>query len=40
MDAIGYYPTDVVWAVLPVTMVVALALAAYSTRSKWWGARP
>lgn len=28
MDAIGYYPTDVVWAMLPVTTVVALVLAA------------
>ena len=39
MDAIGYYPTDVVWAMLPVTFIVALVMAAYSTRSTWWGVR-
>ena len=39
-DLDGTSPWRFVWAVLPVTMVVALALAAYSTRSKWWGARP
>ena len=39
MDAIGYHPTDVVWAMLPVMLVAALVLAAYSAYSPWWRER-
>jgi hypothetical protein len=39
MDAIEYYPTDVVWAMLPFPLAAALILAGYSAYSPWWRER-
>jgi hypothetical protein len=39
MDAIGYHPTDAVWAVLPFPLAAALILAGYSAYTPWWRER-